>query len=161
MAGYLDPTPFVAQHAVLVDEEGAAINAEVLLAVEFFQLDHVKQLAQSLISIADQIEREGLLTFEVFMGLQAVARDAKDLRVGGLEIGITVAKALAFSGAAWRAVFRVEINQHLLAAQCSQGNAHATGGLSLKVGNRLINDYSHGQLLMGSVGAKVRSARPG
>ena len=161
MARHFHAAPLLAQHALFVDQEGAAVNAEVFLAVELFQLDHVEQLAQGLVLVRDQLEREGLLALEVFMGLQAVTRDAKDQRIGGLEVGITVAKALAFSGAAWCAVFRVELNQHLLAAQGSQGNAHATGGLSLKVVNRLIDDYSHGQLLTGSVGAKVRSARPG
>src|SRR3546814_471924 len=40
VARHLDRTPLLPQHAVAVDEKGAAIHAEVFLAVELFQFDH-------------------------------------------------------------------------------------------------------------------------
>ena len=41
-------TPFSPQYAILVDQEGAPVNAHVFLAVELFQLDHVKEGTQGL-----------------------------------------------------------------------------------------------------------------
>ena len=36
---------------ILIDQEGAAVDAHVLLAVEFFQLDHVKEVAEGFVLV--------------------------------------------------------------------------------------------------------------
>ena len=51
MAGHFYAPPLLAQHTFLVEQEGAAFDAKVLLAVELFQFDDVKQLAQGFIFV--------------------------------------------------------------------------------------------------------------
>src|SRR5690606_28366853 len=65
MAGHFDLAPLLRQLAVLVDQEGAALNAHEFLAVHFLKLDHVEQLAQGAILVAEQLERKLLLALEV------------------------------------------------------------------------------------------------
>src|SRR5690606_36738304 len=65
MARHLHAAPFAAQHAVLVDQEGAAVHAHVFPAVELLQLDHVEQLAQLLLLVGDQLEGKALFGLEV------------------------------------------------------------------------------------------------
>lgn len=45
----LDATPLAGELAFGVDQEGAALDAEMLLAVELFQLDDVEQFADFLV----------------------------------------------------------------------------------------------------------------
>src|SRR3546814_961859 len=65
VAGNLDLAPLGADHAVGTDEEGAALHADELAAVELLGLDHVERLAQAFVRIADQFEIEALLAAEV------------------------------------------------------------------------------------------------
>ena len=117
VARHFHTTPFLTQHAFLVDQEGAAINAKVFLAVQLLELDHVEQLADRLVLVRNQLERERLLGLEVFVGLQAVAGHAQYDGVGSLELRDVIAKVLALRGAARRVVFRIEIDHHLLALE--------------------------------------------
>uniref|UniRef100_A0A1I8AEP5 AI-2E family transporter n=1 Tax=Steinernema glaseri TaxID=37863 RepID=A0A1I8AEP5_9BILA len=65
MPGHLHAAPFLAQHTLAVDQERAAVHPHVFLAVQLLELDHVEQLAQGFVLVADQLEREALLGLEV------------------------------------------------------------------------------------------------
>ena len=69
VARYLYAAPLLAQHAFRVDEEGAAVDAQVFLAVELLQLDHVEQLTERFVLVGDKFEGEALLGLEVLVGL--------------------------------------------------------------------------------------------
>src|SRR5690606_38446638 len=144
----LHTAPFAAQYALGIDQEGAAIYPQVFLAIQLLQLDHVEQLTERFVLVADQLEGEFLLALEVLVRLQAVARDAEHQSVGGLEGRVLVAEALALGGAARGAVLRVEVDHYLLALQLAQGYLHAAGGFGGEVGNRLVEGYAH----LGSLG---------
>lgn len=147
MTRHLDPTPGLAQHTVPVDQEGAAVHAQVFLAVELLQLDHVEQLAERLVLVADQLEGEALLGLEVLVRLEPVARDAEHHRVGRREGVELVTKALALGGAAGRAVLGVEVQHHLATLERRQRDGLASGGLGGEVRNGLIDLDGHGRSL--------------
>src|SRR5690606_22114866 len=86
VAGYLHLAPFPAQYAFTVDEEGAAFDALVLLAIQLLLADHVEDPAQGFVGIADQFEGEVMLGTEVLMGPQAVAGHPEDQRVGSEKL---------------------------------------------------------------------------
>src|SRR5690554_7018592 len=94
MAGDLDLAPFAAQYAFAVDQEGAAFDTFVLLAIQLLLADHIEQAAQGFISIADQLEGEALFGAEVLMGAQTVPGDAEHQGIGGLELLVHVAEVL-------------------------------------------------------------------
>ena len=143
MPWHLHPAPFLPQHAVSVDEEGASVYAEIFLAVELFQLDHVEQLAKPFVLVADQLEREALLGLEVFVGFETVSRYAEHDRIGRDESIVLVAKALALGGAARSVVLRVEVQDHLLALQRLEADLCIAGGLCLEGWRRLVNGNRH------------------
>src|SRR5436853_93717 len=82
----------------------AAFDAADLLAVHVFHFDDIEGLARFLVRVREQVEREAHLRPEVLVGLQAVARDAVDVGAGLPELGVKVAKLLAFGRAAGRVV---------------------------------------------------------
>ena len=73
MALDLDLAPLSSQHALGIHQEGAALDTLVFLAVHLFHLDHIKQAAQRIVGVADQLEGKFLLAAKVLMGPQAVA----------------------------------------------------------------------------------------
>ena len=72
VAGYFNASPFLAKNPVFVDQEGAAVNAHVFLAVELFQLDDIELLAEGFVLVGNQVEGKCLLFAEVVVGFQAV-----------------------------------------------------------------------------------------
>lgn len=110
MTGDLDSPPFPPQRPLLIQYKRAALYAANLLAIHVFQLDDVEQLADSFVGVAQKLEREIHLHFEILMRFDTVARDAHDVAVELGEFGISIAELLALGGAAWRVVFGVEIN---------------------------------------------------
>ena len=134
MTGHLHAAPFLTQYAVAVDEKGAAVHAEILLAVEFLQLDHIEQLAELLVLVADQLEGKALLGAKVLVGFQAVARDAKDQGVGREKRLMVIAKTLTFGRTARCVVLRIEVQHDLLAGQRREVDRLAAGSLAWKGG---------------------------
>src|SRR5690625_5892804 len=94
MIGYPNLAPFLAQDAVGIDQEGAALYAEHLATVHVLFLDDVEQLADLLIGIRQELERQLVLLLDTSLRTQCIARDADDQGVGGGELGRQVTKAL-------------------------------------------------------------------
>ena len=67
MAGYFHPAPFAAQHAVTVDDKGAAFDAAHLLPIHIFHFHHSEQIAYRFVGIRTQLEGKTLLGFEIFV----------------------------------------------------------------------------------------------
>src|SRR5690606_21267758 len=147
MAGHFHLAPLLHQLAVLVDEEGAALNAHELLAVHFLQLDHVELLAQGAVLVAEQLKREVVLALEVVVTLQAVLGNAENLTIGFLELLVVIAEVLALGGAAGGAVLRVEIQYQSLALEILQAEGFAAGGGYGKSRDFLADSNGHGRLL--------------
>ncbi|MNT00540.1 hypothetical protein D3C72_1349760 [compost metagenome] len=112
MARDLHPAPLLHQHAIGVDQKGAALNASHLLAIHILLLDDAEQIAHGFVGVGDEGERKFVLGLEVLMRLQRVARDTDDHGAGRQEFGVQVAEVLAFGGAARRVVLGVEIQDH-------------------------------------------------
>ncbi len=162
MPRHLHAAPFLTQYAILVDQERAAIHAHVFLAVELFQLDHVEQLTDGFVLVADQLKGEFLFALEVLVGFEAVARHAEHFGIGGLERSVLITKALPLGRAARGAVLGVEVDHYLLAFQAGEADGLPAGGGGLEIGNRLVDGNGHESFLtLGSVGARVRSGHRG
>ena len=110
MSGDFDFAPFVDDFAVCIQDECAAFNTQRLFAVEFFQLDYVKHFAHGFVFVAQQFKIEALFGAKILMRFHAVARDADDGIAEFFELRQTGVEIQAFSGAARRAVFGVEID---------------------------------------------------
>src|SRR5690554_1446749 len=143
----LDPAPFTGKVAVAVDQEGTALDAEVLLAVEFLQLDHVEQLAQLLFLVGDQLEIERLLGLEVFLGANTVTGSAKNDRIGGFELSFAVAKITTLGSAAGGAGLGVEKDHYLTAFKVGRGDRGIAGSGDGEVGYGLADNNGHVGLL--------------
>src|SRR6185312_8444971 len=59
--------PFLPQHAFGVEEEGAALDAEILAAIEALLPDDIEQLAGLLLLVREQEEGQRLLDLEFLM----------------------------------------------------------------------------------------------
>src|SRR6476661_7372599 len=77
--GDLDRTPRLADDAVRVDEEGAALDAEHLAPVHVLFLDHAEGVAQRFVAVAGELEPKALLRAEVLVRFQRIARYADDI----------------------------------------------------------------------------------
>src|SRR5512146_1118358 len=92
-------TPFPPQHPFGVDEKGAALDAEILPAIEAFLADDLEQLANLFLLIRQQSEGQRLLGLEFLVACDAVARDADDLHAGLAEGHVQVTKILRLARA--------------------------------------------------------------
>src|SRR4029453_16970719 len=92
-----------------VDDEGAALDAAHLLTVHVLHLDDAELLAQCLVRVRDEFEREAHLRLEAFVRLQAVARDAEDDGARSLEPGMARSKVYALGRAAGGVVLWIKI----------------------------------------------------
>jgi len=72
VAWYFHASPLPAKDPVLVDQEGAAVNAHIFLAIELLQLDDIELLAEGFVLVGNQVEGKCLLFAEVVVGFQAV-----------------------------------------------------------------------------------------
>src|SRR5690606_32146931 len=109
VAGDLDLAPLGSDAAVGIDQEGAALDAEELAAVQRFLPDDVEGLAQGLVGVGDQVEAETLLRAEVGVRLHRILRHAEDLGAGAAEPGQQGVELQAFGGAAGGGILRVEV----------------------------------------------------
>ena len=85
MARNFNAAPLLGKLAILVDQEGATLDAQVLFAVHFLEFDHIKQLTNGFVFVGNQRKVEILLGFEVFLGAQTVPGDTDDHGVGSIE----------------------------------------------------------------------------
>ncbi|SCU75720.1 hypothetical protein CNECB9_2480019 [Cupriavidus necator] len=143
MVRHLDAAQLVAHDALAVDDEGAALNAPVLLAIEFFHLDDIEQRAHGFVGVRDQLEGQLKLGLEVLVRADAVARDAEHLHAGFLEILILVAEVHGLRGATRRVVLRVEVQHHRLAAVVGKAEGGVAGHRRAEVGYGLVQTDGH------------------
>src|SRR5690606_12284962 len=101
--------PFLPEHALGVDQKGAALDAEHAPPAHVLLADHVEQLPEPLVRAGDQLEREALLGLELLVRGEAVPRDAEHADAEALEGPVEIAEALALERAARRRVLRIEI----------------------------------------------------
>lgn len=112
MAGDLHAAPLAQQHASAVDDEGAAFDAPDLFAIHILHFDDAEQIAGGFFLVAEQLERQILFRLEIFVGLQAIARDTVNLAAMGLKFRIKIAELLCFGSAAGSGVFGIEVQDY-------------------------------------------------
>ena len=120
VAVHLDLAPNLPHHALAVDQESAALDTQEFLAVHALFLNHVVELANFFVGIAQQFEWKCHLAFEFLVRLDDVGRDAADGRLGFLELRIGRGKVGALLGAPRRVVARIEINDDGAAGRIAQ-----------------------------------------
>src|SRR5699024_6434774 len=118
--GDLDAAPLAAQHAVAVDQKGAAIDPHAGLAVELLLPDHVEQFAHGFFGVRQQGKRQLVLCLEVFVRADAVARYAQDFASARAKLVVQIAKILPLAGTAGGVILGVEINNDLAPAQAGE-----------------------------------------
>src|SRR5690606_18481048 len=137
MAIHLHLAPLLAQHAVGVDEEGAALDAHDLSAVHVLLADDVEHAAHLAVLVGQEPEGKAFLLAELLVGFQAVARDAEDDGVAAAEAADAVAEGAALHGAAGGAVPGVKIEDDVAAPAVRETDVPAAGGGEFENGNLL------------------------
>src|SRR5579872_2219063 len=129
VAGDLHLAPFVPQNTGAVQQESAALDPEVLPAVQTLFVDDIECLAELFVLIGEQRKRQLLLVSEAIVGADAVARDAHHHGACLAECSVQIAKVLALPGAAGGHVLRIEVEHQLPAGRVLQSpRSAATGG---------------------------------
>src|SRR3954468_22873963 len=100
MTRHLDLAPGAANDAAPVDQEGAAVNPDVLAAIHAFLNPNAITLGNLAGCIGSEDKRERVLLLEPVVCGDRVARHADHRRAGPAEIRERVAKAAGFGGAA-------------------------------------------------------------
>ncbi len=110
------------QDAIIpADKKGAALDAHHPPAVHVFLLDDAIQVADGLVAVREQVEREPVFRPEILMGPYAVAGDAENDGAQLLEFRMMIAESLALPGAARSVVTRVEMEHHMVSSQRRKG----------------------------------------
>ena len=138
---HFHPAPFAQQPALLIDDEGAALDAADLSPVQELVLHHAERLAGGLVAVGQELERKLLLGLEVLVRFQRVARDAVDVHPGAAELAVQLAKVAALRGAAGGVVLGVEVEDQALAALISEPERAAAGAGKTEVGYRLAERF--------------------
>ena len=141
MARHLDPAPFARQHPLLVENEGAALDAADFLPVHVLQLHDTELLADRLVGVRQQLEREPHLRLEALVRLQRVARDAVDVDARLLELAPGVAEIAALLRAAGRVVAGVEVQDQLASALVCEAEGAAAGRGKAEILDRLAYGF--------------------
>src|ERR1700761_2267261 len=144
MAGDRDLAPDPGDLAGLVDEEGAAIDPHVFLAVHGFlgpapvALGHVAPLVGG--------EREGQVVFggELLDRLHRVLGDTDDVKGEMAELGQRLLEGAGLLGAARRIRLGIEVEQQGLARVIAQSDDAVPGGRHLECGCRIAFVQAHG-----------------
>src|SRR5882757_1006881 len=120
MARHLHLVPDLGDGAGLVDQEGGALDAHVLAAIEALLDPGSVLLADLAVLVGHQREGEAVLLLELVVLLHAVLGDADHLGLDLGEVGQGVAKAAGFGGAARGVVLGIKVEHDRLAAQVRQ-----------------------------------------
>src|SRR5580704_2853406 len=120
MAGHLHLVPDLGDGAGLVDQEGGALDAHVLAAVEALLHPGAVLRADLAVFVRHQREGEAVFLLELVVLLHAVLGDADHLCLDLGKVGQGVAKAAGLGGAARRVVLGIEVEHDRLAAQVRQ-----------------------------------------
>jgi len=156
MACDLDVAPFLYKFAFCIDEKGASLDTPTQFSIAFLGFHNVKPIAEDFFWIGNQ--REGQLEFlgEILMGFQTVPADTDNCGIGILECGVRVAEADAFCRTSRCVVFRIKINDKVLAFVVRQ-TERLDGGFSGKVWNWLV----HSQGLIGHGNSQCSGLKSG
>src|SRR2546427_5780898 len=100
MTRHLDLVPGAAHHAVLVYEEGAAVDAHVFAAIHALLDPHAVGLAYLAVLVGGEDERQPVLLLELVVRGDRDARHADHRRAGLAVIGEGIAKPAGFRRAA-------------------------------------------------------------
>ena len=141
MARHLDPAPFARQHPPAIDDEGAALDAADFLPVHVLHLHDAELLADRLVGVRQQLERELHLCLETLVRLDRVARDAVDVDPRFLEVLEGVAEIGALLGAARGVVAGVEVQDQLVAALVGESEGVAAGRGKAEILDRLAYGF--------------------
>src|SRR5581483_7459298 len=107
--------PFLPQHALGVEQEGAAVDAHVLAAVHALFDPGAEGLAQLAVLVGQQGVGEAELGAEVVVRLHAVLGHADDVGAGLGELLVQRGEFLPFEGAARGVVLGIEVHHQFLA----------------------------------------------
>src|SRR4029077_1863698 len=113
VTGNLYLAPLLPQPPAAVEQEGAALDAEILSAVQAFRFYDVEQPADALIGIGEEREGERFALRELVVRGGAVARYAHDLSARLAEGAVQVAEVLRFARTSRGHVARVEVDHQL------------------------------------------------
>jgi hypothetical protein len=141
VARHFHPAPFAQQPSLLIDDEGAALDAADLSPVQELVLDHAEGLAGGLAGVGQELERKLVLALEALVRFQRVARDAVDLEPGLAEVPMEVAEICALRGAAGGVVLRVEVEDQALAALAGEAERAAAGAGETDFRGRLAERF--------------------
>ena len=120
MARDLDLMPGLGDRALLVDQEGGALDAHVLAAVQALLHPGAVLLADLAVAIGYQREVEVVLLLELVVARHAVLADAYHLRLEFLESRCIVTEGAGLGGTARGVVLGIEIENDRLAAQLAE-----------------------------------------
>src|SRR5258708_541403 len=109
VAGDLDLVPDLGDHALLVDQEGGALDAHVLAAIEALLDPGAVLPADLAVDVGDEREGKAVFLLEFVMARDAVLADTHYLRLELLEGRRGIAKAAGLGGAARRVVLGVKV----------------------------------------------------
>src|SRR6266581_2181723 len=141
VAGNLDAAPFAPKQALPVDEEGAALDAADLLAIQVLHLDDGEEGAGGFVGIDEQFEGQAELGLEPLMRAETVARNAEHRAAELGEAGVEVAELLGFGGAAGGVVLRIEVEDQRTAAMVGEAKIAAGAGQA-EVGEGLVAHWT-------------------
>src|SRR5262245_38923864 len=127
MAWYSNPAPLARQPPPVVEDEGAALDAADLSPVHVLELHHPALLADRLVLVREQLERELHLGLEALVRLEGIARNAVDLDAGFLKLLPGVAEIGSLLRAAGGVVLGVEVQDQLVAALVGESEGAAAG----------------------------------
>src|SRR5690625_2414234 len=138
MSWHSNATPFLTQHALGIDQKGAAHDAKTLTTKHGLLLDDIKEPTDGFIGVRQQLKGQLLLGLEVGLRPQAVAGSADDHSTGLLEVGGEIAKILRLASAAGGAGLGVEVQHHLAATLLAEAKL-AASGRDAEIRNGLID----------------------
>ena len=107
--------------AMLIGEECSAEHAHYRLAIHFLLAIHSESLNKTLLSVANEGERQAVFLYEPLVAFRVLRAHAYHGISLGEETLIVVAKVASLVGASWRGVARINVKHQLLAAQLGKG----------------------------------------
>src|SRR6185437_5104920 len=116
----LDLAPFASQDTGAVQQERAALDPEVVPAVQALFLNDIEQSAERLLLVGEQREWQLLLLREAIVRADTVTRDAHHHDARLAEGRVPIAEVLTFPGATGSHVLRIEIQHQLFARRILQ-----------------------------------------
>jgi hypothetical protein len=143
VARHLYLPPDLADHALAVDQKGAALDAHIFPAIHALLDPGAVGLADLALLVGGERKIERVLFLELVVLFDRVPRDADDLGLDLGEIGQRVAEGAGLGRAARRVVLWIKVEHHGLALEIVQGDlAPAVRGKG-EAGRLVADVYAH------------------